>query len=118
MIKHPAMPRLPLFQGEPLHPNGIESFRYLFDNPEEGSNMQIITDLLDLSNDPSLPITDDLALFVVSSGLIRSPVLLSFIGSNVGRVHPPGKRREMLLQINERILACAAAAGFRSIQKH
>ena len=112
------MPKLPLFQCEPLAGEAIASFRHLFENPEEGGNMDLITDLLDLHRAPNSPITEELAYFVLESGLLRSSSssVQNFMCNTAGRLARPGKQAQMQRQINHRILACAAAAGFLPVR--
>jgi hypothetical protein len=74
--------------------------------------MELITDLLDLHADPGSPVSQGLAFFVMDSGLIRSVMLQNFLCNSAGRSPLTGKRRAMQLELYNRILACAAAAGF------
>ena len=110
------MPKLPLFQDEPLDLEAIASFRHLLEHPETPGNIDLISDPLNLRNDPHSPISEPLAAFVISSGLLRSVMLENFLSNSAGHPHETGKRGAMQLQTNQRVLACAAAAGFPAPQ--
>ncbi len=106
------MPKLPLFQDQPLDPDAIEEFRILLTKPETPEDLALIDDLLDLHKNPHTPISERLASCVLDCGLLRSVMLENILCNSVGRPHMWGKTGAIQLQLNQRVLACAAAAGF------
>jgi hypothetical protein len=105
------MPKLPLFENEPLNPEGIVAMRQLFAHPEKGENMALIDDLLDLHANPAESMTERLFWFVAENGLIPGPILRNMLSNSIG-YRLEGKRAQMRLEMHQRVLAYAAAAGF------
>ena len=105
------MPKLPLFEGQPLDSDAVAAFRELLNKPEQAANMLVIDSLLDIHNNPESPPSEPLILFVIDSGILGNQLLQNFI-FNAQSHDLIGKRATMRLQINQRVLAHAAAAGF------
>lgn len=106
------MPKLPLFAGQPLDPGFVAALRAIFVQPEVGENMALINDLLDLHSDPHSPMSKRWAALSLNLGLTQSVMLDNFLMNTLTVPRLSGKRGAMRFQINQRLLAHAAAAGF------
>ena len=105
------MPKLPLFKDEPLNPDAVATLRYILEHPDIGENTALINELRELKINPNTPMTERLAYFLIESGLLQSVMLQNFVVNSIGtEITGTSKAATMRLQINQRLLAHAAAA--------
>jgi len=106
------MPKLPLFKDEPLNPDAVATLRYILEHSDVSENMALINELRELNINANTPMTERLAYFLIESGLLQSAMLQNFVVNIIGtNLTGTRKATTMQLQIYQRLLAHAAAAG-------
>lgn len=105
------MPKLPLFEGEPLLEDVVDRFKNLFRNPSTPGDMELIDCLLDLHANPVGPMPATLAWHVAElnliSGCVQNMFLSTFDRERLGSYHTRAR-----VDMHRWVLAHAAAAGF------
>ena len=107
-----AMPKFPLFENHALQPAAVETIRRILTNPGTANNMAIIDELLDLHPHPEhrMPPLLTSLMSELDTLNISKYWLNNLQDTATDRLSP--FRARLRLEINQWLLAHAAAAGF------
>jgi hypothetical protein len=106
-----SVPKFPLFKNEPLNQGIIAKLRVIRERPKAEENATLLNDLALLRRDPESPMSERLADFAIDFGLLPNSALSNFLINTIDQPRMTGKPGAMRIEINEWILAHAAAAS-------